>query len=297
MEDLRSYKLRGTPDCPIAMYPVRPGGNVIPYLHYHPEMEILFVFEGSVDCRLDKEILHLTAGDIVVIAPEQIHGHIRHSADSRFTRLIFSLDAIAMPAEHAFQKEFVQPLQNNLLQLPSLLQPGHPAYDDISKLSMDLKRCTINAPNWKLYRYSTIVALCACIAPWCIRLDEGMKDTLPGNKIVRKVMLYIHNMYDRDLDLKTIAKHAHLHPNYLCALFKEHTGQTVLQHLTRRRVEAATFLLQDGDLPIEVIAEKTGFRSQGLFFRHFREITGMTPKAYRRSKRQVFSDNEQLNGL
>lgn len=292
MEYLRSYKQRGTPDCPIAMYPIRHGGKVIPYLHYHPELEFLFIFQGQVEFRLEKNILHLTAGDILFISPEQIHGHIGHSADARFTRLIFSLDAIAMPSEHAFQKEFVQPLQNNLLQLPSLLQPEHPAYEAVSDAIKDLDRCTINAPNWKLYRYSTVVSLCAIIAPWCIHLDDSLKDVLPGNKIVRKVMLYIHNQYDAPLDLKTIAKHVHLHPNYLCTLFKEHTGQTVLQYLTRRRVEAAIFLLQDSDLPIEVIAEKSGFRSHGLFFRHFREVTGMTPKAFRQARR-----NKHQNSL
>lgn len=282
MEDLRSYRSRGTPDCPIALYPITAGKRTLPFLHYHPEMDFIFLHEGLLDYRLDKEIIHMTAGDILVIAPQQIHGVVSSSPDVRFHILSASLDAITMPPEHVFQKEFVQPLQNSLLQLPSHLQPGHPAYEAVAEIRAMLPKCRMNAPNYKFYRFQTVISLCVAIAPWCIRLDANMKDTLPGNRAVRKAMLYIHNQYQDPLDLQTIADHVHLHPNYLCALFKEHTGQTVMQYLIRKRVDAAIFLLQDSSLPIEVIAEKSGFRSQGVFFRHFRQVTGTTPKAYRK---------------
>ena len=184
-----------------------------------------------------------------------------------------------------FQKEFVQPLQNNLLQLPSHIQTTHPAYEAVSEVIGKIPSCTMHKPNYKLYRYLTVVSLCVAITPWCILLDDRFKDSLPGNKTVRRAILYIHNKYEMPLDLKAIAEHVHVHPNYLCALFKEHTGQTVLQYLVRQRVDAAIFLLQDSNLPIEIIAEKTGFRSQSLFFRHFRQVTGTTPHAYRKQQR------------
>lgn len=290
MKVLRSYKQRGTPDCPIALYPIRPGEKVIPYLHHHPELEFMFVFDGQVEYQLDQSVLHLTAGDIIAVTPNQIHGHISHTSDARFTRLIFSSDAIAMHAEHVLQKEFVQPLLNGQLLLPGLIQADHPAYDALFEVAEKLPLGTLNAPNWKLYRYMSVVSLCVIIAPWCIHLDEEMKDDLPGNKTVRKAMLYIHNRYELPIDLQSIAKHVHLHPNYLCALFKEHTGQTVTQYLTHRRVEAAIFLLQNSDLPMEQVAEKSGFRSQVVFYRHFREITGTTPKAFRRTSRSIIID-------
>lgn len=284
MEDLRSYKSRGTPDCPIALYPITAGKRTLPFLHYHPELEFIFLFEGQLEYRLDKEIIHMTAGDVLAIAPQQIHGVVSCSPDVYFRVLSASLDAISMSAEHAFQQEFVQPLQNNLLQLPSHLQPDHPAYPAVSEAIVKLPSCRMNAPNYKLHRYLTVISLCVAMAPWCVHLDDSMKDALPGNMAVRKAMLYIHNQYQDPLDLQTIAKYVHLHPNYLCALFKEHTGQTVMQYLVRKRVDAAIFLLQDSNLPIEVVAEKSGFRSQVLFFRHFRQVTGTTPKAYQKQQ-------------
>lgn len=282
MKDLRNYRQRGTPDCPIALYYIDPCRKKYCALRRQPELGFIILLEGQLEYRLDADVLSMTAGDVLVIAPEQIHGLVSYSPDVRYYCLSTAMDAIAMPQEHVFQKEFVQPMQNHLLQLPSLLTPEHPAYGAIAKAAAKLPECMMNLPNYKLNRYLTVVALCVAIAPWCVHLDNRLQEPLPDNPAVRKAMLYIHNKYDTPLDLEAIAAHVHLHPNYLCSLFKAQTGQTVLQYLTKKRVDAAIYLLQDSNLPVEVIAEKTGFGSRCLFFRHFRQITGTTPHAYRK---------------
>lgn len=287
MKDLRNYKQRGTPDCPIALHYFRPGRKKDRYLHCQPELEFIILEEGQLEYRLEEQVLHLSAGDVMIIAPEKTHGLLKKSPDARFYNLSVAPEAIAMPAEHAFQKAFVQPLENKLLQPPTLVQPGHPAYKTVWEAVQKLPSAMMDQPNYKLYRYLAAVELCVAIAPWCVRPEDGLRDSLPENPAVRQAMLYIHNKYDRPLDLKAIAGHVHLHPNYLCSLFKEQTGQTVLQYLTKKRVDAAIYLLHDSNLPVEVIAEKTGFGSRCLFFRHFRRITGTTPHAYRKQHLQA----------
>lgn len=282
MEISRSYRQRGTPDCPIALFYFSPQRKKYFTLRRQPELEFIILQEGELEYLVDGDILHMRAGDVLVIAPMLARRLVSCTPDAKFYSLSASTDVIAMPPEHIFQKDFVQPLQNGLLQLPALLQPDHPAYNAVAEALIKLPDCIMNAPNYKLYRYRMLVSLCIAIAPWCIHLDDRMKDTLPDNMTVRRVLLYIHNKYDMSLDLKTIAEYVHLHPNYLCALFKAHTGQTVMEYLTHKRVDAAIYLLQDSNLPVEVIAEKTGFGSRCLFFRHFRRITGMTPLAYRK---------------
>ena len=284
MENQRIYKSRGTPDCPISLWHINPLRTPPLIPHHHPELEFVILSEGKMVYRLEEAVLDMTAGDILVIAPDQLHGLIRCSPDTKCRLFGVSLNAITMPQEHIFQQEFVQPLQNNLLQLPNLIQPGHPAYEAVSTALVNIPNCIFHKANYKLYRYLTAVSLCVAIAPWCIHLDDSIKDALPINAAVRRAMLYIHNKYETPLELKDIADHVHLHPNYLCTLFKEHTGQTVMQYLIRKRVDAAIFLLQDSNLPVEVIAEKAGFRSRGLFFRHFRQIMGASPHAYRKQQ-------------
>ena len=59
--------------------------------------------------------------------------------------------------------------------------------------------------------------------------------------------------------------------------FKEAFGAPPHRYLLTRRIERATALLRDTDLPITEIAFLTGWRSLGTFGRTFRDITGTSP--------------------
>ena len=59
--------------------------------------------------------------------------------------------------------------------------------------------------------------------------------------------------------------------------FKEAFGVPPHRYLLTRRIERATALLRDTDLPITEIAFQTGWNSLGTFGRTFRDITGESP--------------------
>jgi len=63
--------------------------------------------------------------------------------------------------------------------------------------------------------------------------------------------------------------------------FRAHVGRTLIQELTRLRVEHARKLLPDRKLKLEVIAVESGFSNRFHFIRSFERVTGMTPKGYR----------------
>jgi AraC-like DNA-binding protein len=59
--------------------------------------------------------------------------------------------------------------------------------------------------------------------------------------------------------------------------FKEAFGVPPHRYLLTRRIERATGLLRDTDLPISEIAFATGWKSLGTFGRTFRDVTGESP--------------------
>ena len=63
--------------------------------------------------------------------------------------------------------------------------------------------------------------------------------------------------------------------------FKQAFGAPPHRYLLTRRIERATALLRDTDLPILDIALQTGWNSLGTFGRTFRDITGESPGALR----------------
>ena len=283
----RSYKLRGTPDCPIAVYGI---SKPTLFTHWHPEVELLMVTSGSLYCRLEEQELTLTEGDILITNPNQLHGILGYTEDLRYLNVIFSLEAIAMPETHIFQRNFVAPLADGILQLPNLLQPGNSAHEIIATAFRQLRRGDLYLDESKIFRYTQVVAICAALQPYCKLTQAEEQRQSPEDRTVRKAMIYIHNLYARPLTLQGIASHVHLQPNHLCTIFKAYTGHTVMQHLAQTRVDAAKFLLRRDSLPMARIAELCGFPSERTFFRQFQKIAGMSPKAYQ--KQQMIKTHE-----
>lgn len=67
--------------------------------------------------------------------------------------------------------------------------------------------------------------------------------------------------------------------------FKQAFGVPPHRYLLTRRIEQASTLLRDTDLPITDIAFATGWESLGTFGRIFRDITGKSPSVLRREAR------------
>ena len=291
MEDLRNYKYRGSPDCPIDAYYGTGGPRHPAYAHWHPELEIMFVEKGTTVYRQGERTLTLHANYILITPPNTVHGQQAYNAEVLTRFIVIAPEAIAMPPTHIFQKEFVEPLQQGRLLMPTVLHPGDPAHAVLFPLMERLRGCIIYRDNYKHNRFSTAMAICTALVPFCQVLDRPAVVQRQYPKAVQACMHYIRCNYSQRLTLASLSEQVQLQPNYLCALFKEHTGQTIVEFITHVRVEAAAALLCSSNLPINRVAEQCGFRSECLLYKYFKVAKGMTPKAYRKQQLQQTTDS------
>ena len=70
-------------------------------------------------------------------------------------------------------------------------------------------------------------------------------------------------------------------PAHFARSFRQAFGAPPHRYLLTRRVERATALLRDTDLPITEICFQTGWESLGTFGRTFRDILGLSPGEFR----------------
>jgi transcriptional regulator GlxA family with amidase domain len=82
-----------------------------------------------------------------------------------------------------------------------------------------------------------------------------------------------------------LAEVSDVSPAHFAHAFKEAFGIPPHRYLLTRRIEQATTLLRDTELPITEIAFATGWESLGTFGRTFRDITGKSPSALRTDAR------------
>lgn len=75
---------------------------------------------------------------------------------------------------------------------------------------------------------------------------------------------------------------------YLCTRFKQETGISLTRYVQREKVAEARRLLRFTDQSLGEIAALLGFSSQSHFQTVFKQVTGDTPMAYRRSSQVLF---------
>ena len=92
---------------------------------------------------------------------------------------------------------------------------------------------------------------------------------------------YIDSNYSQNITLDSLAEITHINKFYLAHSFTECVGQSPINYLTDRRLEACKGLLVSSNLSVAQVATSVGFSSQSYFSQIFRKKTGMTPRQYR----------------
>src|SRR5262249_22696843 len=86
--------------------------------------------------------------------------------------------------------------------------------------------------------------------------------------------------------LDDLAGIAHMSKRGFVRTFRAATGQSPIAYLIQIRVNGAASLLRSSHLSITEIAYRTGFRDSNYFSRQFRQVMGVTPRAYRNANKQ-----------
>jgi AraC-like DNA-binding protein len=104
----------------------------------------------------------------------------------------------------------------------------------------------------------------------------------PGRQHWQEAACWIQDNLSPEVGRHQIAAAIGVHPNHLSRICHQQTGERLSDFLTRFRIERAQDLLTDTDLPIRTIVSQAGYRDETHFRKRFKEVTGLTPGAYRK---------------
>jgi AraC family transcriptional regulator len=156
----------------------------------------------------------------------------------------------------------------------------------IQQMGMALKaELATGKADSKFYAQSMATALSAHLLRRYVSTQPQIQNSscgLPKYKL-KAALDYIHEHLDQNLTLDKIAASIYMSSHYFASLFKQSTGMTPYQYVTKCRIEKAKQLLKKHELPLVEICQQVGFQNQSHFTRVFRQHTTKTPKAYRDS--------------
>lgn len=102
-----------------------------------------------------------------------------------------------------------------------------------------------------------------------------------GDSIVSMVKAYINNNYEKELSLNSLAEHIHMNPSYFSNFFRNKSGETLTDYITRVRMENAAKLLRNTDKKTYEISDMVGFKNVRYFNYVFKSSYGLSPTEYK----------------
>jgi AraC family transcriptional regulator len=102
----------------------------------------------------------------------------------------------------------------------------------------------------------------------------------PPRWLIQAVDL-LHEEFDRNMTIHRVAAEVGVHPFHLSRVFKQFHRQTIGDYVKGLKVKFACQKLFDPQTELALVAAAAGFADQSHFTRVFKQVTGMTPGAFR----------------
>ena len=260
-------------------------------LHWHDEMELIYIKKGQGVVTVEYTAYHVRGGDILVIVPGRLHAIDQEpGASMEYENIIFQPSLLLSRREDLCGLEFLEPMFRQQLAFPEYLPAGSPAHRDAAACLDLADRLCRDRP--RAYQLGVKSALFAFFFSVFSRETEGSENRRPPLRRsldkTKQILKYIELNYGEKLTIKEMAEASGFSQSHFMKFFKSAFGRPFIPFLREYRLTmTARMLLSSGSSILE-IAQQTGFENLSYFNRSFKAAYGMTPSQFRaRGARQA----------
>lgn len=238
--------------------------------HNHPAYQFTVSFDEKVTFQIgDKKIVN-KAGHITGFSPNVEHCETYRDTSPHY--IVIFID------KNYFEAEFKHYDQG---KLP--IFEGHSIKVPTDLLSY-LKSFMIESDNSMIASEVFLKSISVLICHSIIRgyLDIQLKSNRVASRFeINCTIEYMNAKYDNKLTLQDLAQYAKMSKTHFSRVFKEETGQSVMDYLNEIRLENVKRLLIYSEKSITEIALMCGFSSSSYLSTSFHTKYGITPSAYK----------------
>ena len=257
--------------------------NIAPKWHFHPEIELVFIENGSGKRHIGNHISQYSNGDLIMVGPNLPHFGFtdRFSGTKKEIIVQFREDFMGTgifdkiehsPIGRLFEKSksglsFFGNTKTEVGQrLESLFY-----MNNFEKLTELFKILYLLSQSREVDLLNAAGVVLETTPQRATQLDE--------------VFSFIRKEFHNEIRLEAVAALINMTVPSFCRFFKKNTGKTFVAFLNDFRITHACKLLAETTSPITDICFESGFNNFSHFNACFRATTGMSPTAYRKHLR------------
>ncbi|MBD2846491.1 helix-turn-helix transcriptional regulator [Paenibacillus sp. IB182496] len=281
---LREEMSMPDPQFPVKLHHTRFSGQGVTLFppHWHRHFELLRFVTGEARIECNSKPCHVRAGDIVAINSNDLHHGVCLSEDLRYEVLIVDLELLQSRSLDAAQTKYLAPVAHNQILFRNHIAADEALHETVTALARELQdrpygyELSVKSLLYRLFAQ----LLRGYVATWLT--ESQSRQRLRNLERFAPVFGHIEAHYADTISIETLAGLAGLSRYHFSRLFKELTGRTVSDYITRTRLLEADHLLRNSDLSITEIALATGFGDLSYFSRAYKRYNHAAPSDIRR---------------
>lgn len=265
--------------------------------HWHQELELFYVLEGSVDYATPHERVTLSQGSAGMVNANVLHMTCA-TGGMTGANLLVHMPRPQFLAEKGglLWRRYVEPLTRATSVELLTVTPDDPGGERLCNAMYDSFLVAANeGPGWELRLRDAVSDVWLMLFELASsRLAEGPA-TLPSprDERLRAMLDYLGHHYRERISVADIAAAAFASERECHRTFREVLGVTPAQYLRDYRIQQACRMLAHTTRPIAAVGEMSGLGSASHFGQVFRAAMGCTPSEYRTRWQNCDSTRQQ----
>ncbi|MFD2700619.1 AraC family transcriptional regulator [Paenibacillus shunpengii] len=250
--------------------------------HWHEEVEMVFVKGNYGRIGVNSSIYELQKGDVLVIKPGDVHCFL--PGTQNLTIILFRMELFTSSFIEDTDWLGMKQLFNKTTVIPASTCKERALGEYLSALSAEESNRQAGY-KWAMIArlYDFIVQLLRTIDPsedsdalnWQITTSKKFE-------FIEGVCEYLEEHYAENIKLDQVADHIKFSKFYVCKLFKDIKGITLMEYLNHFRIIKSEWALLFSEDSILDIAVSHGFNNINSFNRLFKKYNNCTPSDFRK---------------
>lgn len=249
--------------------------NALLLAHWHNHLEIIYLIEGQMTAYINEVSYELSAGDILLVNPMDIHYTHAHG-NCRYYLL-------QIPPTHLERITPDWKLLHFSEYIPYSAQTDSLSYG-LCQLFTEFQRLdtTKEKGHHLLFLIHLYQLLYLLYTKDSSRLSAQSKSRTERDFLrIEQSMQYVKKNYRSQITLAGVSGYLCVTPEYFCRLFKKYTGQTFFTYVAQVRLHHFYQELLKTNESITFLLERNGITNYKQFMRMFKEAYGTTPHRLR----------------